>query len=1206
VPAVAAPAFAPGSRFGTLRVERQIGRGAFATVYLAQDTLLERPVALKVLHWPEGGASPERDRALAEARLVGSLQSPHIVTLYRVHDAPGESWVFEMEYLDGGSLEDLLAREPLPPADRVEAAFRSLLSALQAAHESGVVHGDVKPGNLLLSKRGAAKLADFGLSRLACEVATRAETGELAGTPAYMAPEVIMGERASPASDLWSAGVVLYRMLAGRLPFQGPHLPAVFYAIQNAEPPPLPPAAPAHLAALAARCLAKDPLRRPGSCARALEALGAERPAVARAAPLATAGPAQALLGRDPELARIDDLLARAEEGRGATLLVTGDAGIGKTAFLAAAAGRARQRGFSCAEAVVTPVDGLLRPLLRGARRAWQDRTTQILPSGTSSLVRRLLEPGARIAAETRADALLAIEQLLRSISGAQPLLLIVEDAQDAGSDEIRMLRDLARRLAGTRNLLAVSFRTHDPGTGSSGGRGGADFRELSAQEGVEHLALRPLSPEAIYGILEAQAGSLRIEPDVADRVVKLADGNPRFAAELMRHLLESGAVVRRGGALVPARAPGEPGLPPRFHDLVALRVAGIPEEDRSLLDVAAVDGREFDGAALAAVLERPLLQVLRVLQHLTRERGLIVPQAHGYRFANPMVQEVLYGELAPVLRAEIHTRLAAHLESRGPGAGVDSERIGLHWERAGRADRALPHLRRAALEAARRQELRRAVDLATRAGIAPGAPVDALALENPDLTYGIAASYDTLGRSDDAERLLKAFLDAAAAAGNETLRLRTDVRLQRHRFYGRGAAGVDEESLRRAASELPRCGELGRALYLLGVLAKHRGELDSAAGHFGRADEVFLGLNDEGMHSGVLNQIASVALRRGRFEEAEARYGESARVAADAGRRTNEAIASLNAAMAAFARGGGAELVPRMEQSIRTLALEGANFSAAHATVMLGQIRHALGDARVAEETIEPAIASLREARYLYGLAQGLAERGALAMARGQLAEARGAMEEAVAAGVEVGERDVAVQVTASLALAHALGGGVPEGDAKAREALSAAETCGFESRIQIALLVAEGCLAGLPRDLLEAARRVLPREGQGHDPTLRLARGAIDGARAALAADGAPRTLRGAAETLRGGSVGPRRSALSILGRLFLAEAERREGRSAAAREEAARALAEAERLGDIWRQALAHSLLHAIDPAKGHDARRERLLAGSGPGLRFAGPA
>ncbi len=264
----------PGGRFGHLHIRRELGRGSFSTVYLAQDTFLGRAVALKVLGVsaaPE--ARDEKPRLLREIRLVGRLASPHIVHLYSVHDLGGAGAALEMEYLDGGTLADIARnrRLPLPLAMRI---VRGIVSALDVAHRRNVIHRDVKPGNVLLGCDGSVKLGDFGLGRQVGEAGlSGSDDGCILGTPLYMSPEVVMAEPATFASDLWSAGVLLYRLLMGHIPFDASSHSSLFDAIRNDDPRPLDPALPAALHRLVGRCLEKDPERRPGSAREMLDVI---------------------------------------------------------------------------------------------------------------------------------------------------------------------------------------------------------------------------------------------------------------------------------------------------------------------------------------------------------------------------------------------------------------------------------------------------------------------------------------------------------------------------------------------------------------------------------------------------------------------------------------------------------------------------------------------------------------------------------------------------------------------------------------------------------------------------------------------------------------------------------------------------------------------------------------------------------------------
>lgn len=227
---------------GRYRLERRLGSGGMSTVYLATDTLLEREVAVKVLaeHLSddENFVARFRREALSAAKLV----HPNIVQVYDTGLDSGQHYIV-MEYVEGTSLAQLLRTEPTLDAERVVQLGVQACAALDYAHRHGIIHRDVKPGNLMLLDRGGdgpptVKLGDFGIAR-AAEQTRITQVGSVVGTAAYLSPEQAHGEAAGPASDIYALGVVLYQCLAGRLPFEGASLAEL--AIRQTSEQPLPP-----------------------------------------------------------------------------------------------------------------------------------------------------------------------------------------------------------------------------------------------------------------------------------------------------------------------------------------------------------------------------------------------------------------------------------------------------------------------------------------------------------------------------------------------------------------------------------------------------------------------------------------------------------------------------------------------------------------------------------------------------------------------------------------------------------------------------------------------------------------------------------------------------------------------------------------------------------------------------------------------------
>ena len=211
---------------GQYTLERELGRGGMATVFLAQDLKHKRPVALKVL-LPELAASLGADRFNREIEIAARLQHPHILTVLDSGEVAGQLW-FTMPYVEGQSLRDRLRREQQLPVEDALRITREAASALDYAHEHGVVHRDIKPENILLTRRGEVLVADFGIARaLGGSGDALTQTGMAMGTPAYMSPEQAAGGAVDGRSDLYSLGCVLYEMLAGEAPYTGPTAQAI-------------------------------------------------------------------------------------------------------------------------------------------------------------------------------------------------------------------------------------------------------------------------------------------------------------------------------------------------------------------------------------------------------------------------------------------------------------------------------------------------------------------------------------------------------------------------------------------------------------------------------------------------------------------------------------------------------------------------------------------------------------------------------------------------------------------------------------------------------------------------------------------------------------------------------------------------------------------------------------------------------------------
>ena len=728
------------------RIISKLGEGGMGQVYKAEDTKLGRHVALKLLAPEATRDQTAKRRLLGEAQSASVLNHPNIVTIYAIEEADGVDFIV-MEFVEGDTLTaHLTAHGALPLKSLLDISVQ-IAEALDAAHSIGLIHRDIKPANILITPKGVAKVADFGLAkmvRLSSEeidrealtlAANLTGPGIILGTAAYMSPEQTRGETLDVRSEIFSLGSVLYEAATRKRAFSGPSVLAIMHAIAAIDPPPpskLRPELPREFDLIMERALAKEKEKRYASANEMADALRSLRASITGAwtgLPIVYDADLidrslPSFVGREQEIRKLEGLLQQTIDGTGRVVFITGEPGIGKTSLSDEFLRRARKqqqgllitRGrcveqYGTGEAYLPFLDAMSELLLQAPGR---ERIAAVMrtyaPTWCMELPTAFVSTGSleklqqETIGATKERMMREMGDALGVLATASPIVLLLEDLHWADPSSVDLLRHLSQRIATQRLLIAGTFRPEDV---ERSGHPLKNYKaEMQSHKLCEEVALGSWNREHIAEYLDATFSPNDFPEELTALVHEKTEGHPLFAANLLQYLGERGDLAKENAlwSLVRPLEEMDLAMPESVRAMISKKIDALDADERRTLQYASIEGTEFLSTVTAKLLAVDEIDLEESLARIGKTHRLIdtigdeeLPDgslATRYRFSHALYQNFLYADLVNKRRVMLHQQageqLLSHYGKRGPQIATQ---LAMHFEQGRDFPRAVEYL---------------------------------------------------------------------------------------------------------------------------------------------------------------------------------------------------------------------------------------------------------------------------------------------------------------------------------------------------------------------------------------------------------------------------------------------------------------------------------------------------------------------------------
>ncbi len=733
---------------GRYYILKKIDEGGRGVIYKAKDTVLNRVVAVKV--FKKAFLSEEaQSRFVREAETVAKLNHPNIVSIQEIGAAPVtakelgvKGWIkgeskeeekqfFVLEFVDGMSLRNLMATYPEGKCD-IQTILRTgvdVCKALRYAHSQGVLHGDIKPEDILITQEGIAKLMDFGLAKMLGELSITKE-GIVAGVT-YVAPEMALGKDADTRSDLYSLGAVLYEMVTGKPPFHGED-PAkiLFNHIHEipVSPSELNPKVPKALAECIMKLLEKEPGKRFQTAEDLLKVLRgitedflrevyvpSREPSVVVPSPRPPALKEIRLINRVEEMDVLRELVDRAVHGEGGVAFLYGEAGIGKTRLARELGAYARLLGMQVLSGrcpALFRMNGVppyvlwkevIKDYLEDCTPEQLYKVIGYYPGEVSKLVPELKQKlrafpeSLPISAEHERDRLFeAVSQFVTNISKDTPLLVVLDDLQWTDQSSLLLLHYLARGVSKESLLLLGAYRDTyvDEWHPLS-----PVLTELNRERLLQSVPLKRFSFEDAAEMIKRILEQDDVPRAFCELIYEKTRGNPFFIEEVIKSLKEEEVIYREKDKWE-IKEVSKIEFPKTVKDVIKRRIGRLGDECQRVLTMASFVGKDFTFEALRGVTDVEEDKLLELMEKML-ETGLIKQRVirgeDMCSFADIIVRDVVHEEVSPLRHRKLHGVVGYALE-KVYAEKIDEHlgELALHFLEGGDKEKALDNFLKA------------------------------------------------------------------------------------------------------------------------------------------------------------------------------------------------------------------------------------------------------------------------------------------------------------------------------------------------------------------------------------------------------------------------------------------------------------------------------------------------------------------------------